>query len=480
MYSRRNVALVFHDYTDERTVLRGIETAPVYVDRIYVLGSHAGGDAPEPLWAEVPLRKPDLVVYKPGGNATPIARAAAYQQLIIDGMDAAVIIIGDSFFDLKILPYLLDPIVWGEADFVRGIKHLMPAVPETVGDEERKSSAVFIEQTRIRPVTSEPTATPRLLPSKRGIAAVSRDGLEVLWQALLKERFWKTLVAVPCYNEGLMIASVVLRSRGFVDDVLVVDDGSSDRTAITAKEAGAIVITHKTNRGYGGALKTCFGYARDNGYDVMVILDGDGQHDPANIPDMLQKMRESGADIVIGSRFLGEQVDMPFYRRIGLRVLDRATRSSGGAPTTDTQCGYRAYGPKAIEQIALSDDSMGAGSEILAVAQENGLTVDEVPIRVRYDLEDTSSQNAVVHGVDVMSSIGWRLMTRRPVSFIALPGFLLTFAGIYGLVVSLQSLIDGQAIPAGTMFAGLLILICGTVALFMGLTIAMLGRLKRA
>lgn len=480
MYSRRSIALVFHDYSDENTVLRGVETAPDYVDRIYVLGSHEGNDAHVPSWGEAPLRRPDLLVYNPSGNATPVARAAAYQQLILDGMDVAVIVIGDSYFDFKILPYLLDPIVWGEADFVRGIKHVMPAVPDTAGDEERKSSAIFIEQTRIHPMAPDPPATPRLLPSKRGIAAVSRDGLEILWQELLKERFWKTLVAVPCFNEGLMIASVVLRSRGFVDDVLVVDDGSSDRTAVTAKEAGAIVITHKTNRGYGGSLETCFEYARDNGYDVMVILDGDGQHDPANIPEMLQKMKETGADIVIGSRFLGTHDEVPFYRRLGLRILDQATRTSGGAPTTDTQCGYRAYGPKAIETIAVSDDSMGAGSEILTVAQENGLTVAEVPIRVRYDLKDTSSQNPVLHAADVLTSIVWRMISRRPVLFIAVPGFLLTFGGLYSVLDSMLSLITLRTTSAGVLVVGLVVLILGIVGLFMGLTIAMLNRMNRS
>lgn len=479
MYSRRSIALVFHDYSDENTVLRGVETAPDYVDRIYVLGSHEGNDAHVPSWGEAPLRRPDLLVYNPSGNATPVARAAAYQQLILDGMDVAVIVIGDSYFDFKILPYLLDPIVWGEADFVRGIKHVMPAVPDTAGDEERKSSAIFIEQTRIHPMAPDPAATPRLLPSKRGIAAVSRDGLEILWQELLKERFWKTLVAVPCFNEGLMIASVVLRSRGFVDDVLVVDDGSSDRTAVTAKEAGAIVITHKVNRGYGGALRTCFEYARDNGYDVMVILDGDGQHDPANIPDMLQKMKEAGADIVIGSRFIGAQEGIPFYRRVGQQVLDLATRRSGGTPTTDTQCGFRAYGPKAIEQIAVSDDSMGAGSEILTVANELGLQLTEVPVRVRYDLEDTSSQHPISHGIDVMSSIAWRMLTRRPVVFIALPGFLLTFAGLYSSLSSMLSLISTRTTSIEGLVIGLAVLIMGIVGLFTGLTIAILNRTKR-
>jgi len=410
---------------------------------------------------------------------TPVARAAAYQQLILDGIDIAVFIIGDHYFDLKILPYLLDPIVWGEADFVRGIKYLLPLSLDISNNGELKSSTLFIEQARIHPAVHEPEINPRLLPSKRGIAAVSRDGIEHLWQSLLKEEFWKTLVAIPCYNESLMIASIVLRSRGFVNDVLVVDDGSTDHTGITAKEAGAIVITHETNRGYGAALSTCFEFARDNGFDVMVILDGDGQHDPAYIPEMIRKMKDTEADIVIGSRFIGSQNDVPLYRRIGLWILDRATRTSGGIETTDTQSGYRAYGKKAIETIFLSDELMGAGSEILTLAREQDLSVVEVPIRVRYDLQDTSTQNPVLHAIDVLAAIIWRSISRRPILFIAMPGFILTLAGIYGLVLSLQLDTGGNGFSPQILIFGLFIMVCGIVALFMGLTITMLSRIRR-
>jgi glycosyltransferase involved in cell wall biosynthesis len=97
----------------------------------------------------------------------------------------------------------------------------------------------------------------------------------------------KILAAIPCYNEGLAIGSVVLKARRYVDAVLVVDDGSTDDTREVAQEAGAVVVSHEINKGYGAALRSCFAYAKTNEVDSMVILDGDGQHDPHYIQNLI-------------------------------------------------------------------------------------------------------------------------------------------------------------------------------------------------
>ncbi len=116
----------------------------------------------------------------------------------------------------------------------------------------------------------------------------------------------KVLAAIPCYNERLAIGSVALLARNHVDEVLVIDDGSSDGTA-----AGASVIRHEQNKGKGAAVKTALHYAAANDFDALVLLDGDGQHDPAQIPWLLQPIPDGTADIVIGSR---ELTQMPRLR----------------------------------------------------------------------------------------------------------------------------------------------------------------------
>ncbi len=155
----------------------------------------------------------------------------------------------------------------------------------------------------------------------------------------------KTIAAIPCYNEGLAIGSVVLKASRHVDEVLVVDDGSTDDTAAVAKAAGAVVLSHGMNNGKGRAVKNALRYAVEHSFEGLVLLDGDGQHDPREIPKLLVPLINDTADIVIGFRTFGQ---MPAYRRIGRTVLDHAT----GGPVRDSQCGFRALNRRAIEVLA--------------------------------------------------------------------------------------------------------------------------------
>jgi Glycosyltransferases involved in cell wall biogenesis len=288
----------------------------------------------------------------------------------------------------------------------------------------------------------------------------------------------RVLGAIPCYNEELAIASLVLKSKKYVDEVVVIDDGSTDDTAQIAQEAGAVVIKHSTNKGYGAALKSCFSYARSSNFDLMIILDGDGQHDPDFIPVFLNRFEENNTDIVIGSRFLNNDKTIPLYRTAGMKVLDTFTKMAGNVTTTDSQCGYRGYNRKAIQSIDIREETMGAGSEILTQAKNLDLHISEVPIKVRYDVENPSSQNPFAHGFDVINSIIWHIVQKRPLLYIGVPGFVLvSIATMFGLLL-LQLYNRSQYFSLPTAMLTAIFGIIGVIFLFMGLTFHIIKRIK--
>jgi glycosyltransferase involved in cell wall biosynthesis len=240
----------------------------------------------------------------------------------------------------------------------------------------------------------------------------------------------KVLAAMPAYNEEKSIAKIILATQKYVDCVLVVDDGSTDATGEIAKKMGAGVVHHKKNLGYGAALKTIFEKAKALDIDALVILDSDDQHDPDDIPKLLDRLGKGDVDVVIGSRFVqGNQREIPKYRIFGLKILNQATKIAGADSTTDSQSGFRAYGKKAINTIQISKEGMSAGSEILIQTAENKLKIAEIPIIARYDIEDTSSENPVKHGVMVLYDIIGMISYRRPLPTFGIPGFILLLIG---------------------------------------------------
>ena len=130
----------------------------------------------------------------------------------------------------------------------------------------------------------------------------------------------KILVGIPLFNSEETIASIVLSSMKYSDEVVCIDDGSTDLSAEIAKKTGAIVISHEKNRGVGGVAKTLFNYAKEKNASVVVLIDSDGQHNPEDLPKLIEPLKKGKADLVIGSRFVsgGKSKDMPTYRKFGL------------------------------------------------------------------------------------------------------------------------------------------------------------------
>lgn len=186
-------------------------------------------------------------------------------------------------------------------------------------------------------------------------------------------------VILPAYNEEVSIGSVVLLTRLYADTVIVVDDGSTDRTADVARKAGAEVIVHEVNMGKGRALKT--GFAAAGGADIIVTMDSDGQHNPAEIKKLVAPIIEEDADIVNGSRYLnGVDKNTPAYRRVGQTVLDGFTNINSGLKITDSQSGFRAFAASTIDIFRFNANGMAIESEMLADAGKAGLRITEVDI----------------------------------------------------------------------------------------------------
>ena len=260
----------------------------------------------------------------------------------------------------------------------------------------------------------------------------------------------RVIAGLPMYNEEETIGTVITNVLEHVDEVICVDDGSSDSGARIAEACGAIVHRHRVNRGYGGALKSLFAKAREMDADCLVILDSDGQHETKDIPKMLEPILSGEADFVIGSRFVdgGGSEDMPAYRRLGIKVITAASNLSSDLSIQDTQSGYRAFSRLAIERLRFDSEGMELSLEMLEDAHEKNLKIKEVPTLIRYDVPKGSNFTAISHGFTVLAWAMLSLSQKKPLLVLGLPGFGLFAAGaamglnaINGISDSVDSLV---------------------------------------
>jgi glycosyltransferase involved in cell wall biosynthesis len=185
----------------------------------------------------------------------------------------------------------------------------------------------------------------------------------------------KVAVLIPALNAERTLGPVVTAAREQLEPVVVVDDGSTDRTGDVAREHGAIVLRHDVNRGKGGALKTGFAWALENGYDGVITLDADGQHLPREIPKFLA----ADGDLVIGGRshHFGGMVS---HRRIANRFSAWVIAKCSGVRVTDSQSGFRFYSANLMRGIRLRTDGFDLESEVIVRAGRNGFRVVTIPI----------------------------------------------------------------------------------------------------
>ena len=191
-------------------------------------------------------------------------------------------------------------------------------------------------------------------------------------------------IVIPAFNEGPVIGEVVMAVRTLCDNVVVVDDCSEDDTGVQALAAGATVLRHPINLGQGAALQTGIRYALRRGADSIVTFDADGQHRPEDISVLLDTQIKTGADVVLGSRFLGHAENIPRLRRLLLQLAIVYTQITSGVKLTDAHNGLRLLTRRAAERIHIRQDRMAHASEIIAQIGALGLTVAEAPVTIVY------------------------------------------------------------------------------------------------
>ncbi len=288
----------------------------------------------------------------------------------------------------------------------------------------------------------------------------------------------RTLAVIPCFDEEETVGSVVLKTRQYVDEVLVIDDGSSDQTTKIAREAGATVLSHKMNLGKSAGIKTGFQYALDNDFEYVITLDGDGQHNADEIPNVLGNLLNGKngekIDISIGMRH-GEDTEMPRWRRVGKRVLDYTTSFGNDGFLTDSQSGFRAFNKKAMSGITprLKGRGFSTESEQLMIASSLGLNIANTHISCKYksigNSGVTSTKTPTSHGFGVLGYVLWLVAERRPLLFIGVPGFALVVFSAFWAILTFQWYNQTGVFPISYALITGVLLMVGAISLLMGL-----------
>jgi len=216
----------------------------------------------------------------------------------------------------------------------------------------------------------------------------------------------KVWVVIPAHNEEKHIEGVIKNTKKFAKNILVVDDGSKDKTSVIAERSGAFVLKHIVNLGKGAALKTGCEYAIKKGAEKIVVLDADGQHDPKEIPEFIKAL--DNADIVFGYRRLNK--NMPFVLRYGNWFIFFMAKLLFGLKIADTQCGYRAFRSNAYNKIKWNAVDYSMESEMIANAGKAHLRYKQIPIETIYS--DKYKGTTVIDGFKIVLNMVWWRFSR--------------------------------------------------------------------
>ena len=275
----------------------------------------------------------------------------------------------------------------------------------------------------------------------------------------------KIAAGIPAFNEEKNIGLLVVELLKIVDYVIVCNDGSNDNTGIIAKKMGAVVVNHERNLGYGAGIKSLFLKARELGVDILVTLDGDGQHRFEDVDTVLGPIMKHETDIVIGSRFLNQnQQQIPSYRKAGIKIITKLANTTLDKTITDSQSGFRAYNSKVLSEIVPLEHGMGVSNEILIKANKKGFKISEVPIVVSYE-GDTSTHNPVSHGMSVIFSTLKIISIENPFKLYGIPGCIFLAIGLFFTILTIQDFTETKQMLLSTAIIGAASIIFGTILL---------------
>jgi glycosyltransferase involved in cell wall biosynthesis len=274
---------------------------------------------------------------------------------------------------------------------------------------------------------------------------------------------------------------VIHAAEEYVDEIIVVDDGSIDQTSKLAKRAGAVVLRHETNKGKTAAVQTLINEAMRRDADVLVLLDADGQHDPEEIPALIKAVVEDGYDLATGSRKLKESKKRgrrPFIRPLGQFVLKVCLGTITRNRYSDPECGFRALSRRAMEVMKFKGKGFSVEAEMIRLAEEHHLKTIEVPITEIY-VKGGSTLNPWRHGFGNLGTLISWISEKRPLLFVGLPSLVLILIGFFfGLLLLQQYNRFHYFSMPYTMLAGFFIVI-GTLAVFMSLVLNVISRLAK-
>jgi glycosyltransferase involved in cell wall biosynthesis len=273
----------------------------------------------------------------------------------------------------------------------------------------------------------------------------------------------KIAIGLPAFNEEKNIASIITQLKKKYSLIIVCDDGSSDLTSKIAKKMGVIVVQHKINLGYGAAIRSLFLKANELNCDILVTFDSDGQHRISDIENVIKPIQNKEANIVIGSRFLGNiEGNIPMYRKLGIKAITNLVNSNNGNKITDSQSGFRGYDKITLEKVVPSDSGMGVSTEILIKANKQNFKIIETPITILYK-EKISSQQTLSHGTSVILSTMKFISIEHPLKFYGIPGISFLTIGLFFIMWTIHEFSIGGSIITNLSIIGIGSTILGSI-----------------